>query len=436
MAAPKKDPSPIERLLIISYHSGIDASAASHHIDDRFPELVRQGVDFEIISSVCGTPHEDYKQYRVFSGLPTGWRFEVRSLIRRSQSPFSRFFFRVLTLLIGPFYWLERLLVPLDATWSWFLFAAPVGLFRAIRFKPDVIYITSGSDSGQTTGLIVSKLSGIPFISEFQDPIVYQRNPNKRLEKYYKTTLERKLAEYSGRLVYLNENAKKAAQQRIPQYANKMEFIYPGLIAPPKAEISETYTAGRKIIAHFGTLSGNRNLESVLQALDSLEVAEEIEFHLYGHVASDILASIEKSPHKRLFKYYGKIPRQEALKKMAESDVLLLVQNRNKASTETIPSKAFEYMQTGKPVLGCIHNNKELEALLHSHGHLAADIRHPDDISGLLEKLISSDRTSLTQAVKPYTYDLAQCVTLLLELLAVVATERRNTIDDKKTVKT
>ena len=60
---------------------------------------------------------------------------------------------------------------------------------------------------------------------------------------------------------------------------------------------------------------------------------------------------------------------------MQQVDCLLLIQNTIYFSCETIPSKVYEYLLTGRPILGLLHNNQELESMLLERGYytVAAD---------------------------------------------------------------
>lgn len=407
------DNTKLSRLLIVSYHSGMSGSAASHHIDDRLPEFVRQGVECELISSVCGVKNEHVRHFRVLSGLYSGWRYEIRHFLRQKihQKGLRKVIETACILPIIIPYAIEKLFVRLDATWSWFIFAVPVGVIRVWVFKPDGIYVTGGAVSSHATGLLISRLTGVPFVSEFQDPIVYQLNPKKKTEKRYNLWLEKKVMKYAGKVIFLTKNATKAAQERAPEYAVRLKTIYPGLIPLKKLPSPQNK---QLVISHFGTLAGSRNLDLLIQSLQVSDVKSGVEIHLYGHLDSGVKTAIDESGLASLFKVFGKVPREEALRRMADADVLLLMQNKDDVSIQTIPSKVYEYMQTGKLILSFSYKNTELDELLHRHGHFSADLRDMAKCSQLVKQLIESDHSQLSYSVKDYHYDLQECVSRLI----------------------
>lgn len=408
------DKGKLSRLLIISYHSGMSGSAASHHIDDRLPELLRQGVDCELISSVCGIKSKHVKHFRIISGLFSGWRYEIRHFLRQKIShKASRKAVEIACMIpiLIP-YAIEKLFVRLDATWSWFIFTAPFGVVRVWIFKPEAIYVTGGAVASHAAGVLISRLTGVPLISEFQDPIVYQLNPKKKTEKRYNLWLEKVVAKYASKLIFLTKNAAKAAQERLPEYADKIKSIYPGLT--PLDKLPATHS-NNLVISHFGTLAGSRNLDLLIESLEFLNIRSGVEVHLYGHLDKAVKDSIANSGIAPLFKVFGKVSREVALVSMSGADVLLLMQNKDDVSIQTIPSKVYEYMQTGKLILSFSYRNAELDELLHRHGHFSTDLQDANVCKRLIKTIVESDCAQLSYSVKDYNYGLSECVSILVD---------------------
>ena len=76
-------------------------------------------------------------------------------------------------LLILPFYLIEKLFIRFEAYWSWFITASIAGIIWTLKNKPKIIYSTGGASSAHLATLIISKITNTPFISEFQDPLVF-----------------------------------------------------------------------------------------------------------------------------------------------------------------------------------------------------------------------------------------------------------------------
>jgi hypothetical protein len=69
--------------------------------------------------------------------------------------------------------------------------------------------------------------------------------------------------------------------------------------------------------------------------------------------------SISSFEYKSMISVQGTIPHELALRKMEQSDILILIQDDSYVAEETIPSKVYEYLQSNKPVFALV-NNEEL----------------------------------------------------------------------------
>src|SRR5437762_9651889 len=137
----------VPRWLVLSYFANVDGMACSAHVDDRLAELRRRGIEVVLLSSVCGQPHDraEKNTFRIASVAPSGVRFELRHWVRRhGNRRWLKWLSLLLFLPLLPFYLLEKILVPLDSQWSWFLTAAPAGWLLARKHQSQLIYSSGG----------------------------------------------------------------------------------------------------------------------------------------------------------------------------------------------------------------------------------------------------------------------------------------------------
>jgi hypothetical protein len=392
-ANPVLSPAKSEPWLIFSYFSNVDGMACAQHLDDRLPWLKRQGVVPLLVSGICGEQWPGLVHCRVPSIAPSGIRFECRHWLRRriGLSWLRKTAGVLLTLPCLPFYLLEKLVVDLDSQWSWFLLAARRGRRLCRQYHPSVIYSTGGAPSAHLAAALVSRRAHIPWVAEFQDPLIYPglRRSRRAIRLY--AWLEGLVARRASRIVFLTEGARQRFARRTAA-ANKGCVIYPGAEAEKIPRLP--YAKGKICcFAHFGTLAGSRNLRSFLQALDNLLPTHsawqtQLQVHLYGHLDDAMRDLIRQFPYPGMIIDHGRVPRQEALSAMVKADVLLLVQNAGSVSAETIPSKLYEYAFASRPILGLIDQNPELRSLLQTQGHFVAEIQAVADIQRAISSLV------------------------------------------------
>ena len=73
---------------------------------------------------------------------------------------------------------------------------------------------------------------------------------------------------------------------------------------------------------------------------------------------------------------------------MQQTDCLLVIQNIIYFSCETIPSKVYEYLLAGRPIIGLVYNNEELDSMLTEHDHLAVPANNVQAITEAIEKVL------------------------------------------------
>ena len=382
------------RWMIFSYFANIDGKASSQHLDDRLPHMVSMGIRPVLISSICSERRTDLPHLRVLSAAPSGLRFELRYLRRRNKLFKVALFPALLAVL--PFYLLEKLIINLESQWSWFPIAFLRGLLACREFEPQVIYSTGGPASAHLAAGMVARVRNIPWIAELQDPIVINDWSRSRTALKLNAGLERFILERASAVVFLTAGAKERASERTGTDPERCHVIYPG--ASPMPEQRTIYSRGGLCrFAHFGSLGGTRNVESFLEALRieflrDPDLARIVRLDLYGTTdgfSRKLMADFE---YPGVVSDHGKISRSEALRAMACSDVLLLIQNRDDQSCETIPSKAYEYFQITRPVLGLVYRNAPLGEMLLSQGHFAVEADSPAEIANRIGEIVAAWR--------------------------------------------
>lgn len=402
------------RWLIISYFANIDAMAPSHHIDDRLPFFIQKGIDVHLITSPCGAHYKNFFHIRVPSLAPSGIRYEVRHFLKRKTS--KRFWFKfwetLLLLPIYPFYFIEKMLFRLDSTWSWFITAFITAMILTIKKKPEIIYSTGGPVSAHLAAMAASYITEIPHIAEFQDPLVHQYAAPGKFERHFIKKIERLIFKTAKVTVYLTQQAAENAIKR--NSTNKKSFgVYAGAV--PLENVIPYKKGDMFNISHFGSLGGSRNLDCFFKALMMLfrefpDSPDYFRLHLYGNNSKNVSKQIKQFSHKETLYIKGKVLRQEAIDFMYKTDVLLLIQNIDDVSFETMPSKVYEYLHTGRPILALVYRNLELQAMLEEKGHIVVQADDEAAIKRGLEIYITRwkhNQLQCSSLKSPYTVERA-----------------------------
>ncbi len=412
------------RWLVISYFSGIDSLACSHHVDDRIQWLQKEGMDPILLSSFCAPAACPVSQIRVPSISPSGLRFEMRYWMRRSISNnLLRKIAQLPQLLcLLPGHALEGLLLKYESTWSWSLLAGRRAASVAKCLGVAVIYSTGGPPSAHLAAAYCARMSGLPWIAEFQDPIVGPWIVRSKRQQAYDLNIEQLAAREAGAVVFMTERALNEAQRRNPRMRGT--FIYPG--ADPDAFRGfrpSSPPSDKLIIGHFGSLGGTRNTEAFLAALSSLinhypEAVQDIELRLVGASDRAQRIGLARFAFPSMVKCVEKLPRSETLKAMSECSMLLVIQNASSDAAVTIPSKTYEYLHAGLPVLGLTWDNPELEGMLVRLGHFAVDMGAASPLYQMLEQIYLGwkHNRGIAAEIQPSPYTAKAAVERLMEI--------------------
>lgn len=361
-----------EHWIIFSHCYNMDGRAASQLIKPRVAELTTRGVKCSVISAPNGAHDPSiYKHKRVFSIFPAGLKFELRHWIKREiqYKVLQRISLLLNGIILSPFAVIERIIIPLESQWSWFFgaFISGASSIFAKRNHTALIYSTGGPVGGHIAGILLSKLFDIPCICEIQDPLFFDStewNPRGRSKHLYKI-IEKYILRNSDSTVFMSKTAMFRAVSRTKTNPQRANFIYSG--APEINSISPRSCKGTNLqitLAHFGTLADERNLNALFESLQQVihehpHAKEFLKIELYGFLDPMVEKSISSFEYKSMFSVQGTIPHKLALRKMEQSDILLLIQDDSYVAEETIPSKVYEYLQSNKPVFALV-NNEEL----------------------------------------------------------------------------
>jgi len=380
-----------ERWLVISYWANVEGMACSFHVDDRIPHLQAAGLEVEVLTSPCGPrpPGWGDRWHRVPSLSPSGLRFEVRHLANSFPKWAHGVGKWLLLLPILPFYAVEKLLLNLESTFWWWVSGGLAGLWWTRRRRFDLIYSSGGAISAHWAAAWVARRRGLPWIAEIRDPLPYQAEGRGRIYRRVLARTERLVHERADGVVYLTQTACQRAQERTRGKA-ACKVIYAG--AERVGLPSGARDGNHLHLLHAGSLAGSRNPGQLLNALAELaarrpELRARIRLTLLGSTDRASRRMAAEFPYPEMVEVVAKVPRQAALARMAKTDALVVIQNTDAISEETIPSKVYDYLMSGRPVLSLLYRNPELAAMLREAGHCAVESADGEAIAAAIEQL-------------------------------------------------
>ena len=412
------------RWFIIAHCFNADGVAASQTITDRLPYFTNRGLEFVILSAPTGIKDTRLSHYQVISPAPSGLRYEMRFIIKNKvkNKTAQSILKGISTILCLPFYLVEKIFLQFDSQWSWFLSASIKGSRLIKKYRPAMLYSTAGPPTTHLAGYILHKIYGLPWMAELHDPLILDDQHPRWHKYYFNRFVEKIVCSNASVVVYFTNRALKNANRRHP-IKNKAIVVRPGANPPDFHSVS--YNKTDKIhFGHFGSLDKTRNLEVLIRAFYELirqkpDLERRIILDVYGCELDAVSRkALNKYPlgevlveHGRL-EYdpeTGKSGRQQIMEAMKSMDVLVVLHGgEGSVCYEYIPSKLYEYLLSGRPVLGLVETGTELEGFLIENNHASVDKNDVSEVKNAIESYVDKwDTEGLddNQAASPFTVE-------------------------------
>lgn len=233
------------------------------------------------------------------------------------------------------------------------------GLFRE---KPEIIVATSPQFFAAAGGWFLAMIRRVPFIFELRDlwpaSIFAVGAMEKNFLFHSLERLELFLYKKSKLIIALTESFKENLVNRgIPE--NKIHFIPNGAeinTYSPRPKDQETLDqlnlSGKFIFGYMGTLGMAHGLDLVLKAADKLRENPKIHFLFAGSGAErENLIKMAEDMKLSNVTFAPRQPKSRILNYLSICDVALVHLNNNPVFKTVIPSKIFEAMAMGVPIL-------------------------------------------------------------------------------------
>lgn len=384
--------------LILSHSFNQDGQASSQTITDKIPYILNKGIDIAVLSGVMGKHDIRFTHLQLLPWGPNGLSFDIRQLMRQHWGRDWRYKIvsTFLTLILSPFILIEYFLLGLQSQWSWSLSATFHGLCLIRKRRPAVIYSTGGAYSAHLAGYWLKKITGITWIAEVHDPMVVSDNKQNRNTRMI-AKIEANICRNADLAWWFTDEALNSARKRHPELGNRGAVILPGVEHLPSCMAYRR--TSHMVISYFGLLSDSRSMLPVVNAVSALlihkpEMCDILRIHVYGgSIDSKAEDEIIRQGLSKIFlcfgrleqsKTTGKTGREQVIDLMYQADCLLLLHGNFEACREYIPSKLYEYLWAGRPIVALIYKNPQLNKMLLERNSYVADVDRQEEVMAAL----------------------------------------------------
>ena len=316
--------------------------------------------------------------------------------------------------------WLRANVFLPDARVGWVPFARHAGrerLGRAARLAdPFAAVVTSGPPhSVHLVGRRLQK-TGVPWVADFRDPWTginfYHDLPMSAAARSLDRRLERRVLRQADAVTTVSPTWARLLERRGGLAPGAVAVVHNGVDAADLgAAEGEAVRRDAFVLAHVGSLYATRNPTAVWEAVHQLRAsgrADRLVVRLVGKTDSAVRQSAEASGAPVEVVPY--VTHAEAVREQARAALLLLSVEPFPADGGMITGKLYEYLASGRPVLGVGPPGGDAAALL---AETAGGTMHArDDVDGVAAEVLRQYRAwdagaplagAAWPAVAPYT---------------------------------
>lgn len=247
--------------------------------------------------------------------------------------------------------------------WStWWLPAVWTGMKEIRRARPQLIWSTYPISTAHLIGGTLARLSGIPWVADFRDPMVSLDYPADKLQRRLWTRLEGSVLRRATACVFTTASAAQAYQRRYPEQAAKCHVIENGYDEEAFEQVEpsrEGVADDTLFLLHSGLIypkdrDPSTFFAAVRQLIDEKHLDQRrlcIRFRAPHH-GVEVMACAEQYGLTDCVEVAPPVSYHRAIAEMMGSDLLLVFQGSN--FNTQIPAKIYEYLRAGCAVLAVV----------------------------------------------------------------------------------
>ncbi len=322
---------------------------------------------------------DPYASYARFLGRPKEEAVGVAFVDDESESARQKFAL-----------WLRANLFLPDARVGWMFVAIREARKLCEESNFDAVITTGPPHSTHLVGNSISKRFNIPWLADFRDPWTgihyYADLPATTPARALDRKLESKVLGHAKAVTVVSPTM----ATNLAKILDREYLLIPNGFDPADFKNEAAVPSGRFVLRYTGTLSRTQNPVGLWQALSSLRGEDDlndVSVELVGNVDRSVLESILQLGIDDLVSTHAYLPHREVVALMKESSLLLLVINDVPNASEILTGKLFEYLASGRPILGVGPVSGDAAQILDETG--AGTMFEHDDVSGLADHIRS-----------------------------------------------
>jgi hypothetical protein len=285
---------------------------------------------------------------------------------------------------------------------TWQFDAVREGLRMVREFKPDLIWSTYPIATAHRIGAALARRSGLPWVADFRDPMAQEGYPADPKTWQQFSAIEQTAMQLARLNIFTTPGAARMYGERYPDAASRIAVIENGYDEDSFSDFNATaqvrLNPGAITLLHSGIVyPSERDPSALFIALGRLKRAGKllpgkVKLRFRAAVHNDLLNDLAAANEvQELVEVLPPISYRAALQEMLQADALMVMQGSG--CNEQIPAKVYEYLRSGRPILGVTDPRGDTATVLRDAGiNSICNLAWADDIEQQLPTFLDAVR--------------------------------------------
>ena len=258
-----------------------------------------------------------------------------------------------------------------DARVGWVRYAKKAGIKLLKSGQYDAIVSTGPPHSCHLVGAFLSQKFDIPWVADIRDAwpdMAYaDMLPTSDWARKRDTDLRDKTLRKSHVRIAVTEDLRQTMQREVGLPFDLVRNGYD----PADFEGLDPVSSTEFTLVHTGTMAPARNplpIWHLLASKASKKRWSEMKLMFVGNVDSTVFEAARKAEATHLLEHVDYVPHKTAIRYTLGASLLLLPINRVSDAAGIVTGKIYEYIASGRPILGLGDPNGEAAAILNETG--------------------------------------------------------------------
>lgn len=258
--------------------------------------------------------------------------------------------------------------------------------------KEDILFATTGGEMGPIKlASLLKKEIGCSFVINYRDPILECRYWGKRVAGNFHISREKTEKKYirnADLILTFSVKFKNALTGKYPDLKNKIKANYFGFPVKSDKTKSSFSTDSKLRIAYTGRMGKFQKPELIVKAINNCKNKNNIELYFIGVFTKYFPFKENSNIHMLEF-----MPREKLLEFLLSHIDVGFVSLDDKHHIFGVPSKIYDYLNLGLPILGALPEADGLKIINENDYGIACNFNDVDCLSQALDSFF--ERTVL-----------------------------------------